>query len=80
MNLGELKRSLAKYPPDMDDLPVAGQFSKDGEDLYDLLCFVGYTDSLKHPHLIIGFWSAVDKMVKDGKIDPPEGFTDFPGF
>ena len=47
MTVGELKRSLSRLPPDMDDVHV---FLKLGERDFDLTCYVGY---VKDPLCIV---------------------------
>jgi hypothetical protein len=78
MKVGDLKKALTRYPPDMDDLEVAVVYASRGKDHYDMLTFVGYLPIPDHECLVLGTWTAVDKLVKDGKLEPPEGFTPNP--
>jgi hypothetical protein len=45
MNLGELKKSLSRMSPDLDDCPVMVTYpDKDGKSEYDYLGFTAYSD------------------------------------
>lgn len=79
MKLGELKKSLSKYPPDMDDMEMIVVTSADGKKKYDLLCFVGYLPIPNHEAVAIGTLSAVKVMVETGEIPKPDGYDDIVG-
>ena len=79
MKLGELKKSLAKYPPDMDDMEIVVVTGANGEKQYDLLCFVGYLPTPGHESVAIGSLSAVKVMVASGEIQKPDGYDDIVG-
>ena len=79
MKLGELKKSLSKYPPDMDDMEMVVVTGANGEKQYDLLCFVGYLPIPNHEAVAIGALSAVKVMVASGEIPKPDGFDDIVG-
>ena len=74
MKLGELKKSLAKYPPDMNDMEVIVVTGENGEKQYDLLCFVGYLPMPGHESVALGSLTAVKVMVASGEIQKPEGY------
>ena len=79
MKLGELKQSLLKYPPDMDDMEMVVVTGANGEKQYDLLCFVGYLPIPGHEAVAIGALSAVKVMVESGEIKKPDGYDDIAG-
>lgn len=74
MKLGELKKSLAKFPPDMDDMEVIVRSALDGKDIYENLCFTAYCPFPKHECIILGVTSTVQKLVEEGKIEKPNGY------
>ena len=79
MKLGELKKSLSKYPPDMDDMEVVVVTGANGEKKYDLLCFVGYLPLPGHESVAIGTLSAVKVMVASGEMPKPDGYDEIAG-
>jgi hypothetical protein len=79
MRLKELKLSLAKYPPDMNDMEVIIVTGADGEKQYDLLCFVGYLPIPGHESVALGALSAVKVMVETGEIQKPDGYDEIVG-
>lgn len=74
MRLGELKKSLSKYPPDMDDMEVVIVTGQDGEKQFDVMCFTGYLPIPDHECIALGGLSAVKVMVASGEIEKPDGF------
>ena len=74
MRLGELKKSLTKYPPDMDDMEVVIVTGWDGEKQLDVMCFTGYLPIPNHECIVLGSLSAVKVMVASGEIEKPDGF------
>lgn len=76
MKLSEIKASLKKYPPDMDDMEVVVITGANGEKQYDLLCFVGYLPMPGHESIALGSLSAVKVMVASGEIEKPNGYDD----
>ena len=76
MKLSEIKSSLKKYPPDMDDMEVVVITGANGEKQYDLLCFVGYLPMPGHESIALGSLSAVKVMVASGEIEKPNGYDD----
>ena len=76
MKLGELKKSLQKYPPDMDDMELVVVTGANGEKEYELLCFTGYLPIPGHEAIALGALSAVKVMVETGEIPKPDGYDD----
>ena len=76
MKLGELKKSLQKYPPDMDDMELVIVTGVNGEKEYELLCFTGYLPIPGHEAIALGALSAVKVMVETGEIPKPDGYDD----
>jgi hypothetical protein len=79
MTLGELKKSLTRYPADMDDMNIVIQTGFDDGTQYDILCFLGYITIDGNEQIILGTWSAADKLIKEGKMDRPDDFPDYEG-
>ena len=69
MNLGELRKSLTRFPQDMDDTEVLIQYVDSQGNLdADCVAFVGYVTLQKTDTtaaLLIGTWRAADEMRKD---------------
>lgn len=76
MKLGELKKSLSKYPPDMDDMEVVIVTGVDDKKAFDVMCFTGYLPIPNHECIALGGLSAVKVMVDSGEIKKPDGFDD----
>jgi hypothetical protein len=76
MKLGDLKKSMAKLPPDMDDMEVAVVVAREGKKQYEPLCFTGYMPLPGHEFIVLGALTAVQKMVKDGEMPRPKGYID----
>lgn len=74
MNLGELKKSLAKFPPDMNDMEVMITFPKNGKRDFDLLCFVGYLPLKGSESIALGTLGEVQRMVENGEMSAPNGY------
>lgn len=74
-----MKKSLQKYPPDMDDMEMVVVTGLDGEKRYELLCFVGYLPIPNHESVALGSLSAVKVMVESGEIPKPDGYDDIVG-
>lgn len=75
MNLGELKKSLNRFPPDMDDLEILVQYVDDsGREDSDLLLYVAYLklrDDLFA--MALGTWKAADlRQAEHPENFPPE--------
>lgn len=78
MTLGQLKTSLQKFPPDMNEMEVMIQFAKNGKDDYELVCFVGYLPIPDKEYIALGTWSAMDKLIKEGKVEKPDNYIEYP--
>lgn len=65
MTLGVLKKSLSRFPPDMNDLEVviASLDEITNEKDYDILCFVGYSQNI--PCLLIGGEKITKQLIKE---------------
>lgn len=74
MTLGELKSSLNKLPPDMNDMEVIVSYAINGEPEYELLCFTGYFPLKGHECIILGTMTEIQRKVENGEVDPPEGY------
>ncbi len=71
MKLGELKRSLERFPPDMDDCEILVQFVEDNGDVNaDCLAFTGHFSKDEETIIILGTWKAADKL----RESQPENF------
>jgi hypothetical protein len=64
MKLGELKKSLSRFPPDMDDMEIICQYVDDkGNEDTDLLLYVAYAKIKENVFAIcLGTWKSADKM------------------
>ncbi len=76
MKLGELKKSLAKFPPDMDDMEAIVVLARNDKKQYEPLCFTGYLPLQGSECIALGTLTAVQQMVKDGEIPKPKGYID----
>jgi hypothetical protein len=65
MNLGQLKTSLARFSPDMDDTEVILAFQVGDKEDLDLLAFVGYVDLPTSGAVILGS----DKAARSRMLD-----------
>lgn len=66
ITLGEIKISLSKLPPDMDDLEIIFiDLDKKGKYTYELICFTGYMESV--PCIALGSEKAVKQFLKNKK-------------
>ena len=74
MKLGDLKKSLAKLPPDMNDMEVLVISAPRGKKVYEPLCFTGYLPLPGHECVALGTYTAVQEMVEEGKIEPPKDY------
>jgi len=82
MNLGELKKALTRFPPDMDDTEVLIQYVSESGDLdADCLAFVGYvtlTKSDATAAVLLGTWEAADEMQKNDPSKFPADYKNRP--
>ena len=77
MKLGQLKRTLNRISPDMDDMELVIQTGFGGEIQYDLLTFIA-----KHPDpdlidqmLIFGTLEATRVLVKNNLMKVPDDYV-----
>lgn len=76
MNLGELKRALAKLPPDMNDMEVLLAYSVNGKACIETTAFTGYIPMAGVESIVIGALSDIMRRVKSGEMPKPEGFDE----
>jgi len=76
MKLGELKKSLHKLPPDMDDMEVVVLYALNDQRQFDLLCFTGYIPMKGREMIGLGTLSEVQRMVEHGEMEKPEGYIE----
>ncbi len=76
MKLGALKKSLAKFPPDMDDMEVIVVVARKDKKEYEPLCFTGYPPLKGSECIALGSLTAVQQMVENGEIPKPKGYID----
>lgn len=75
MDLGELKKALAKFPPDMNDTIVVVQTGYGGKEQYDLTTFVGVISLENKPIVVIGTLEAARILVKNKKLKVPDDYV-----
>ena len=73
MNLGELRKSIGKLPPDMNDMEVFVIYFSNGERRVENLCFTGYLPLKDHECIILGTLSEVERMIQNGEQIFPDG-------
>jgi hypothetical protein len=82
MKLGELKKSLSRFPPDMDDMEILIQYvNADGSEDVDLLLYVAYAQFKENVFAIcLGTWKKADILIEKGRanVPIPEGYTPHP--
>jgi len=76
MKLGELKQSLAKLPPDMDDMQVLLVYAKDGKPQLECLAFTGYIPTKGSECVAIGGMSEVQRRVEAGLMTLPKRYDE----
>ena len=74
MKLGELKASINKYPPDMNDMEVMIAYQKNGRIHYEPLCSNGYLPMPGNETIVLGALSQIQHMVENGTLPKPEGY------
>jgi hypothetical protein len=74
MNLGELKKSLAKLPPDMNDMEAVLVVARNGKRQMEPLTFVGYIPVQGAECVALGGLTAIQQMVEAGEIAKPPGY------
>jgi hypothetical protein len=76
MKLGDLKKSLSKFPPDMNDMEVIIVVARKDKKEYEPLCFTGYLPLKGSECIALGTLTAVQCMVKNGEMPKPKGYID----
>ena len=77
MNLGELKQSLSKLPPDMDDMEILLLYSNDEiNTVLEHLAFTGYIPTAQNECIVLGAMSEFKRRVKSGETESPNGPQD----
>ena len=79
MTLGELKLSLAKLPPDMNDMQVLLVYARDGKTQLECVAFTGYIPSPGAECVAIGAVSEIKRRVDKGEMPPPDGYNEIFG-
>lgn len=75
MNLGYLKKSLERYPRDMDDCEVLVMFHNGEKVDYDCLTFLAYIPSVDSAAVVLGTLEAAKEQTKNGKLAFRDGTT-----
>jgi len=74
MKLGELKKSLSRFSPDMDDCEVILSYMDNGKESYDSLSFVAYSEmSDEITCIIFGSMESCIERMKQGNLSYPDG-------
>ncbi len=75
MTLGELKTSLSKFPPDMDDKEIVMICLKNDKVDYQLLGYTAYVtlENDDIPCIVLGTMEAGLYQMKRGKLTYPDG-------
>jgi len=76
MNLGELKASLSRMSPDLDECEVMLlTMSSKSKEQHDLLAFTSYVviKDRENPIFMMGSHKAALKMFKDGRLKYSDG-------
>lgn len=76
--MGELKKSLAKLPADMDTAEVFLMFETPEGRQYELLCATGLVPIQDTVHIGLAGTSYIQQQVEDGKIPKPPGYDNIP--
>lgn len=76
MKVGDLKKALAKLPPDMHDMEVMVQFARNGKKYYEPLCASGYLPLPGNEMIILVTLTGIQRMVMDGEIERPDGYIE----
>ena len=76
MNLGELKASLSRMSPDLDDCEVVVLMLDDKKkEFYDTLGFTAYVNvkDRENPIFLMGSHDSAVKMMKEDRLHYPDG-------
>ena len=78
MNLGQLKKSLAKFPVDMDTSEVMFVAVTPEGRQFELLCAVGILPIDDTAVVALCGNTYVREQVENGKIEKPDGYENLP--
>lgn len=75
MTIGELKRSLTRFSPDMDECEVLFNYEAEGKEQFDQLAFVAYSEIPKENDtvLILGSMKVALTRMKKGTLRRADG-------
>jgi hypothetical protein len=76
MTLKELKLSLRKLSPDMDDMQVLLVFARDGKRQLECVAFTGYIPGPGAECVAVGGMSEIQRRVEAGEMPPPDGYDE----
>jgi hypothetical protein len=79
MTLLELKTSLKKLPPDMNDMQVVIVYARGGRMQFELVAFTGYLPSPGAECIAVGAVSEIKRRVKTGEMKKPDGYDEIFG-
>ncbi len=74
MRVGDLKKALAKLPPDMNDMEIMVCVARHGKKQYEPLCASGYLPMPGNEMIILVTLTGVQRMVMDGELEAPDGY------
>jgi hypothetical protein len=76
MTVGELKKSLTRFPADMDDAEILMSYVSEKEgskEEFDLLTFVAYSEIKNNTFLVLGSLASTLQRKKEGKLKFADG-------
>ena len=75
MTIAQLKKSLTRFSPDLDDTEILFVYRVDGIEKFEVLSFVAYSEIPDEAGLvcIFGTMSAAIERMKAGKLKYPDG-------
>lgn len=68
MTLGELRRALTRFSPDMDEVEILFNDHRNGKPYFDNMAFVAYSEVGPHTILILGTMAAALERIKNGSL------------
>lgn len=74
MKVGDLKKTVAKLPDDLDHMELLTVGNHFGERVYDNVGGIGILPMGKDTCIAIISASEIHRLVADGKIEKPEGY------
>lgn len=76
MRLGDLKKGLAKLPPDMNDMEVYVAVCRRGKKQVEPLCASGYLPLPGKESIILVGLTEIQRLVESGELERPDGYID----